>query len=345
MTFKAPFPLRDYNTFGLDVTASYGLELTDLQLLPALNEYLDETKHQKLVVGEGSNILFTDHFDGVVIVNRLKGVRHEEDETHHYLHVAGGENWHTLVVWSLANGIPGLENLALIPGTVGAAPVQNIGAYGHEFKDFCTYVDVWSFETSQIQRFPATECGFGYRDSIFKHELKDKILIIAVGIALPKQWQPHIQYGPLKALGEKATAEQVFETICSLRRSKLPDPAVLGNAGSFFKNPIVTKTLSEQLKADYPDMPIYPVDERHQKLAAGWLIEQAGLKGFVHDKAGIHQDQALVVVNRGGASSQNIIQVAQIVGKTVKEKFGIQLEPEVRFMGALGEIDNLQAIL
>ena len=240
--------------------------------------------------------------------------------------------------------MPGMENLALIPGTVGAAPVQNIGAYGVEFCQFCEYVDTWHFADGHRQRYSAAACQFGYRNSLFKHELHDEVIITAVGLRIPKQWQPVVEYGPLKALGANATAEQVFMTVCELRQSKLPDPTLLGNAGSFFKNPVVSATQAAALKQQHPAIPCFAAGEGLNKLAAGWLIDQAGLKGFSLGNAGVHRDQALVLVNLGNASAAEILQLAKHVASTVKQQFTVQLEPEVRFIGKSGEINSLQAI-
>jgi UDP-N-acetylmuramate dehydrogenase len=296
------------------------------------------------LIGEGSNILFTADFDGLVIVNRLKGISVQETADAWLLHVAAGENWPALIQWTLQHQMPGMENLALIPGTVGAAPVQNIGAYGVEFCQFCEYVDTWHFADGHRQRYSAAACQFGYRDSLFKHELHDQVIITAVGLRIPKQWQPVVEYGPLKALGANATAEQIFMTVCELRQSKLPDPTLLGNAGSFFKNPVVSATQAAALKQQHPAVPCFSAGEDQNKLAAGWLIDKAGLKGFSVGNAGVHRDQALVLVNLGNASAAEILQLAKHVANTVKQQFAVQLEPEVRFIGSAGEINSLQAI-
>ena len=292
----------------------------------------------------GQQYPVTADFDGLVIVNRLKGISVQETADAWLLHVAAGENWPALIQWTLQHQMPGMENLALIPGTVGAAPVQNIGAYGVEFCQFCEYVDTWHFADGHRQRYSAAACQFGYRDSLFKHALHDQVIITAVGLRIPKQWQPVVEYGPLKALGAKATAEQIFMTVCELRQSKLPDPTLLGNAGSFFKNPVVSATQAAALKQQHPAIPCFAAGEGQNKLAAGWLIDQAGLKGFRLGNAGVHRDQALVLVNQGNASAAEILQLAKYVASTVKQQFSVQLEPEVRFIGSAGEINSLQAI-
>ena len=340
-----PFPLKSFNTFGLDARARMGLILSDERELDSLrqNAWWSDTM-PRLLIGEGSNILFTADFDGLVIVNRLKGISVQETDDAWLLHVAAGENWHQLIQWTLQNQMPGMENLALIPGTVGAAPVQNIGAYGVEFCRFCDYVDTWHFVDGHRERYRAEQCRFGYRDSLFKHELHDQVIITAVGLRIPKKWQSVVEYGPLKALGSEVSAEQIFNAICELRQSKLPDPVVLGNAGSFFKNPVISSAQAEELKRDYPTMPCFEAGAGQNKLAAGWLIDQAGLKGFTLGTAGVHRDQALVLVNLGGATAVDILALARHVADTVRQKFAVQLEPEVRFIGVSGEINSLQAI-
>ena len=341
----SPFPLKSFNTFGLDAQAKMGFVLNNEAELDTLRGSTWWSDSQpRLLIGEGSNILFTADFDGLVIVNRLKGISVQETADAWLLHVAAGENWPALIQWTLQHQMPGMENLALIPGTVGAAPVQNIGAYGVEFCQFCEYVDTWHFADGHRQRYSAAACQFGYRDSLFKHALHDQVIITAVGLRIPKQWQPVVEYGPLKALGTKATAEQIFMTVCELRQSKLPDPNLLGNAGSFFKNPVVSATQAAALKQLHPAIPCFAAGEGQNKLAAGWLIDNAGLKGFSLGHAGVHRDQALVLVNLGNASAAEILQLAKHVASTVKQQFSVQLEPEVRFIGKFGEINSLQAI-
>ena len=262
MQLMSPFPLKSFNTFGLDAQAKMGFVLNNEAELDALRGSAWWSDSQpRLLIGEGSNILFTTDFDGLVIVNRLKGISVQETADAWLLHVAAGENWPALIQWTLQHQMPGMENLALIPGTVGAAPVQNIGAYGVEFCQFCEYVDTWHFADGHRQRYSAAACQFGYRDSLFKHELHDEVIITAVGLRIPKQWQPVVEYGPLKALGANATAEQIFMTVCELRQSKLPDPSLLGNAGSFFKNPVVSATQAAVLKQQHPAIPCFGAGE------------------------------------------------------------------------------------
>lgn len=338
MKILADTSLKPFHTFAIDVHAKKIIEAHDVKdFLQIFHQYANEPM---LLVGEGSNLLFCEDFDGVVILNRLKGIKIKETDSAWLLHVAGGENWHDLVRWTLDNEMPGLENLALIPGLVGSAPIQNIGAYGVEFCEHCDYVDVLMLATGEIQRFSAAECEFGYRDSIFKRQLKNDAIIVAVGFSLPKLWKPVLGYGGLSGLVSdvSVTAKTVFNKICEIRREKLPDPNVVGNAGSFFKNPIVNKSLAESLKVAHDAMPWYVVNDTEVKLAAGWLIEHAGLKGRTFGGAAVHDKQALVLINQGTATSSDVIQLAQLVVDTVLMKFGVKLEHEVRFIGKTHEI-------
>lgn len=330
-------PLSTLNTLGLDAHCLWLAEVTQLDDLRTLMADPELNTLPRLVLGGGSNILFCNDFAGLVVLNRMQGIQLQDEGDHWLLHVAAGENWHELVRHALQQGWHGLENLALIPGTVGAAPVQNIGAYGVELARFCAYVEAFNWQTGELERIAAADCQFGYRDSIFKHACQETHFITAVGLRLPKAWQPVAGYGPLAALGEAPSAQAIFDTVCATRMAKLPDPAVLGNAGSFFKNPVVTLAQAEQLRQRYPQLPLYPAGEGHAKLAAGWLIDQCGLKGFAIGRAGVHQEQALVLVNLGGASAMELIALAAHVRDSVEQRFGVLLEHEVRFMGLTGE--------
>ena len=329
--------LLTLNTLALDAHCLWLAEVAQVDDLQQLVTKPELTDLPRLVLGGGSNVLFCNDFAGLVVLNRLKGIQLQDEGEHWLLHVAAGEEWHQLVCHALQQGWYGLENLALIPGTVGAAPVQNIGAYGVELASFCAYVEAFNWQSGQLERIDAADCHFGYRDSIFKHEYQDSHFITAVGLRLPKAWTPVLGYGPLAALGDAPTAQAIFDTVCATRRAKLPDPAVLGNAGSFFKNPVVTRALADTLKQQYPHMPCYPAGEGQAKLAAGWLIDQCGLKGFAIGRAAVHQEQALVLVNLGGASAMELIALAAHVRDSVEHKFGVVLEHEVRFMGLTGE--------
>lgn len=326
--------LTPYNTFGLIQTAE---QLVEISQRDQLLEVWQAKQHDSvLLVGEGSNLLFTAPFAGLVLVNRLKGITVTEAEDAWLLQVEGGENWHELVCWCLEENMPGLENLALIPGTVGAAPVQNIGAYGVELAQFCHQVESFDWQTGAYQTWSAAECHFGYRESIFKQSAREH-LIVSVTLRLPKAWQPVLGYGPLAALGEAATPTQIFSQVCATRQAKLPDPAVLGNAGSFFKNPKVITAQAEALKLAWPELPVFAAEAGLSKLAAGWLIDKAGLKGTKIGEAGVHTQQALVLVNHGGATATDVLRLAALVRERVEQMFGVRLEPEVRMIGAGGE--------
>lgn len=325
--------LAPYNTFGLSLSTQHLVELSEREQLSSLWR---ANPQQPLWVGEGSNLLFTEAFAGLVLVNRLQGKQVTETEDAWLLTVAGGENWHQLVCWCLAHQMPGLENLSLIPGTVGASPVQNIGAYGVELAQFCERVESFDWQSGEYKTWSNAQCRFGYRDSVFKQEAGSHF-IVSVTFRLPKIWQPVLGYGPLAELGEGATPEQVFEKVCATRQAKLPDPAVLGNAGSFFKNPKVISAQAQALKLAWPALPVFAAEPGVSKLAAGWLIEQAGLKGVKVGGAGVHTQQALVLVNHGGATAADVLRLAALVRERVEQMFGVRLEPEVRMIGARGE--------
>lgn len=336
--------LSAYHTFSISQTCAYLVEISSVQELISVYQNPQWQDLPKLMLGKGSNMLFTQPYQGVVIVNRLQGKQVSESERHWHLHIESGEDWPSLVEWSVEQGFAGLENLALIPGCAGSAPIQNIGAYGIELKDVCDYVDVLCLETFEIKRLTNQECRFGYRDSIFKHELYQKAIVVAIGLKLSMNWQPNIEYGPLKSFdAQTVSAQEIFEQVCQVRMDKLPDPAVTGNAGSFFKNPVIGEHHYTALKSKYPDLVAYPTDSG-VKVAAGWLIDQCGLKGTAVNGAQVHPNQALVLVNRDNATANDIVELAAVVRAQVKEKYGIELEHEVRFIGALAET-NLSEIL
>lgn len=337
--------LKDLNTFSLEAQASQVITATRREHLTQAWQIAKQHHQPLLLLGEGSNVLFLDNFAGVVVVNRIKGIEIAETDSDWRLHVAAGENWHQLVCYALEHNIAGLENLALIPGCVGSAPIQNIGAYGIELQSLCDYVDILNLETSTVQRLPAADCQFGYRESIFKHAYRDGYAIVAVGLRLAKQWQPKLTYGELSRLdAAMVTPRQIFDSVCAMRRHKLPDPALTGNAGSFYKNPIVDAQRVASLLSQYPNMPVYPQPDGQSKLAAGWLVEQAGLKGYRIGGAAVHQQQALVLINQHHATSQDVVALARHVRLCVAEKFSVWLEPEVRFISAQGEVNAVEAL-
>lgn len=337
--------LKPYHTFGIDVQAKNIVEITAVEQFQPAWQQAKNNGEPVVFLGQGSNVLFLRDFQGSVIINRLTGISHKEDADFHYLHVNAGENWHNLVEWAISKGIYGLENLALIPGCAGTAPVQNIGAYGVEFKDVCDYVDVLDLEKGEQFRLTCDECRFAYRDSIFKHQYADGFVVVSIGLKLAKNWHPVLKYGSLAEMDKSAvTAQQIFDEVCTLRRSKLPDPAELGNAGSFFKNPVVTQRQFVDLQAEYPTIPHYPQEEGFVKLAAGWLIDQCGLKGYEIGGATVHDKQALVIVNKGNATSSDVVELAHHIRQAVAAKFDIYLAPEVRFIGENGEVNAENAI-
>ncbi|MGR5094883.1 UDP-N-acetylmuramate dehydrogenase [Vibrio maritimus] len=330
--------LRPYHTFGIDQQCHVLVEVHSVEDLIAVYQRPEWLTLPKLMLGKGSNMLFTTPFEGVVIINRLSGIDVSETDEQYHLHVSGGEDWPSLVEWCVEHNYAGIENLALIPGCSGSAPIQNIGAYGIELKDVCGYVDYLCLETFEVKRLTREACLFGYRDSIFKHQLKDKAIVTAIGLALDKKWQPNLSYGPLQSLEPTtATPKAVFDIVVKVRQEKLPDPKVTGNAGSFFKNPIISLEQYDALKAQFDALVAYPTDQG-MKLAAGWLIDQCGLKGHQIGGAMVHPNQALVLVNHSGASAQDIVELAAFVRQSVLDKFGVELEHEVRFMGAQHEV-------
>lgn len=336
LDFQENVSLKPYNTFGIDVSARWFYTLGDTATLPAL---LDSPQFQAgpvLWLGGGSNLLFTKNFPGLVVRMALNGQRIlSEDVDSVLIEAAAGEPWHPFVLSTLAEGWNGLENLSLIPGTVGATPIQNIGAYGVEVKK--TLQEVVCADLSDKGRLVTlsnADCRFGYRDSVFKHEQAGKLLILAVRFRLSKKAGAETQYGDiakeLERLGVSGepSAKQVSDAVINIRSSKLPNPMELGNAGSFFKNPVLSSAQAEALLAQHPQLPHYPAGNGKVKLAAGWLIDQAGLKGHRVGDAGVHAKQALVLVNYGSATGSEIWALAEHVRATVQQRYGVTLEPE-----------------
>ncbi len=338
--------LQADNTLGLAIHARHRIIAETPQTILSAWRNAERDNQPFILLGEGSNVLFLEDFSGTVVLNRIKGIEIHEQENAWKIHIGAGENWHDLVESTLEKGIAGLENLALIPGMAGSAPIQNIGAYGVEFKDVCEYVDVLNLNSGETQRLSREECAFSYRDSIFKHYYQQGHAIIAVGLHLDKQWRPVLTYGDLTRLDPATfTAQEVFNAVCHMRKTKLPDPRVTGNVGSFFKNPLIGHEQTDRLMSIYPDMPHYPQADGDVKLAAGWLIDQCQLKGFRIGGAAVHQQQALVLINAEHATSRDITELAKTVRARVGEKFDVWLEPEVRFIGAQGECNAVEAIL
>ena len=270
MQFHLNASLKNVHTFSIDQSCDALVEVTTIDELVSVYQDPKWQSKPKLILGKGSNMLFTEHFAGLVIINQLSGITLTESDSHQLLHVNGGEDWPSLVKWAVEQGLGGLENLAMIPGCSGSAPIQNIGAYGVELQDVCEYVDILCLDTYTVKRLSKEECLFGYRDSIFKHILYGKAIVVAIGLTLPKVWQPCNHYGPLKSLPEETLSPQtIFNEVCAIRSSKLPDPTVQGNAGSFFKNPVISKDHFDRLQSEYPKIVGY-ASENMIKVAAGW---------------------------------------------------------------------------
>ncbi|PKQ61104.1 UDP-N-acetylenolpyruvoylglucosamine reductase [Labilibaculum filiforme] len=327
------YSLKDYNTFGIEANAKYFFEFETNE---EIHDFLSKNNIiniQYLLLGGGSNLLFTEDFNGLVIHPKVQGIKiSEEEEDSVLVRVGANENWDDFVGWSVENNLSGIENLSSIPGVVGAAPVQNIGAYGVEVREVIESVEAISIESNKKVVFSNAHCEFDYRHSVFKKEYKNQFIITHVNFRFKKQTDFKIHYGTiakeLEAYAE-VNSKNIREVIIRIRESKLPDPKVLGNAGSFFKNPVVTKTVALALKAKHENMPIYELNEMQSKLASGWLIEQCGWKGKKIGDAGVHKDQALVIVNYGNAKGHEILELANEIKKSVLYKFGIKLEMEV----------------
>jgi UDP-N-acetylmuramate dehydrogenase len=328
------YSLREFNSFGVEARARWFCRVRSADDLAALSADPRLAGLPRLVLGGGSNLLLTRDFDGLVIKVEVPGLRElgEAGDAWH-LEIGAGENWHATVDRLLSMGRPGLENLALIPGNCGAAPVQNIGAYGLELAQRFDSLAAWDFASQRLVRMTAEECAFGYRDSLFKHALAGRRLILSVTLALPKRWRPVEGYAEvareLRARGVvQPDARAIFDAVVAIRRRKLPDPTVIGNAGSFFKNPIVSRDEHQALSERYPSFVGYAQPGGRVKLATGWLIEAVGLKGATRGRAGVYEKQALVLVNRGGATGAEILALAREVQEKVAEAFGVWLDPE-----------------
>lgn len=325
--------LQPYNTFGVEARARCFLSVATAEALAAFLGGQDQGG-PILVLGGGSNILFTRDFDGFVLKNDIRGIDVlGQDDRGVRVRAGGGEDWHAFVQWCLRRGFYGLENLSLIPGTVGAAPVQNIGAYGVEVGDRIETVEAIDLQRGEPCRFKAGACDFAYRRSIFKARLRGRVFITAVTFRLRKEPQLITAYADVReALAEQSetvlTPQGLSDTICAIRRRKLPDPEKLANAGSFFKNPVISRQHYDELVDRFPDLPAYPLDDQRVKIAAGWMIEYCGWKGRTLGACGVYPHQALVLVNYGGASGREILDLAEAVQASVEGTFGIRLDPE-----------------
>ncbi|WWO99521.1 MAG: UDP-N-acetylmuramate dehydrogenase [Candidatus Dasytiphilus stammeri] len=336
--------LKPFNTFNIDVNA---FQICIVNTIAHFIQVWNKSQEENLpiiCIGQGSNILFLEDYIGTVMINRLKGIKIIEKSNTWHLHVASGEDWHLLVEHTLKMGLFGLENLAFIPGSVGSAAVQNIGAYGVEFKDFCEYVDLLNFKEKKIIRISASECGFKYRESIFQHDYNKNYVIIGVGILIKKKWYPKKKFlrcfNPMTII----TAQYIFDKISYIRRKKLPNPILFGNAGSFFKNPIINLEQAAKLIANYPEIKFYPQSTTKIKISAGWLINQCNMKKDKKGGAGIYKKNPLVLINEGNASGWDIAMLAYKIRQHVAKKFDILLEPEVDFFCSHREINPIEVI-
>lgn len=335
LSIREHVALQSYTTFGIAATARYFAEVETVEQLRWALEEARRSSWPVWVLGGGSNVLFTQDLQALVLRIALRGVEVVyEDAEVVKVKVGAGEPWHDWVLYAIQKGWGGLENLSLIPGTVGAAPMQNIGAYGVEIKDVFEELEAVERSTGLLRRFDTEACAFGYRESVFKHVLKDQYIITSVTFRLSKRPVLNTRYGDiqqtLQAMGVTSpTIAEVSEAVIRIRKSKLPDPAELGNAGSFFKNPEIPTAQFEQLKALYPTLPGYVVSATHTKVPAGWLIEQAGWKGYREGQVGVHARQALVLVNYGGGTGEEVVRLSEKIQASVAEKFGIHLVPEV----------------
>ena len=339
MRIETAVNLRAWNTFGLPAIAQTLIHIDEEADVRRVVDHPEFGRAPKFVLGGGSNIVLARDVSAVVLKVAIGGIRLLETRSDAFIVEAGaGVPWHELVAWTIDQGLPGLENLALIPGTVGAAPVQNIGAYGLELQDRFESLDGVDLVTGRGFTLDGRLCRFGYRDSVFKHELAGKSVITRVRLRLPRPWRPELGYLDLQRRIEETgvtapDARQIFDWVCQIRRAKLPDPAVIGNAGSFFKNPVVTPEQCRDIIARDPHVVHYPMDDGSFKLAAGWLIDACGWKGKTVGGAGVYEKQALVLVNRGDARGAEVITLARAIQESVYGRFGIRLEPEPVVVG------------
>ena len=337
-TIKNNFSLLPFNTFKIDCKAQWFANFNSVDELEILLSDAKFNNFEKLILGGGSNILLTKDFDGLVLKNEMQGIEKvNETDQHVFIKAAAGVVWHQFVMDCIAHNWAGLENLSLIPGCVGASPIQNIGAYGVELKDVFHSLEAYSMADKKMLSFGLNDCEFGYRDSVFKRHLKNKMAITSVTFKLSKQPVFKTTYGAIEQELEKMgianlSIKAISQAVVNIRSAKLPNPAVLGNAGSFFKNPEIDTTKFEQLKADFPSLTAYALANGNYKLAAGWLIEQCGWKGKTIGRCGVHQHQALVIVNYGGATGAEIFDLSTQVMQSVLHKFGVMLEREVNIL-------------
>ncbi|HOG23300.1 MAG TPA: UDP-N-acetylmuramate dehydrogenase [Candidatus Omnitrophota bacterium] len=343
MEIKEHYSLKEHHTFKIPVQARYFAEARTADEILELSRHPVFRSQEKLVLGSGSNVFFTKNFEGLVIKIAIPGIEITKRQDGYAIIRAGaGVNWQELVDWSLQQNFAGLENLSMIPGTVGASPIQNIGAYGIELKDVCEGLEAMDLESGEIREFTSEECRFGYRNSIFKNELRGRYAILAVSLKVSDLSAPGVTYRPIASYGDLKTKLEamdpktlsprlVSETVSEIRRTKLPNSTLLGNAGSFFKNPVLAEERAKQLIKEHPQVPWFK-DSQGIKISAGWLIEQCGWKGKRVGNTGCYEKQALVIVNYGAATAKEILAFAYNVQSSVRETFGIELAPEVNII-------------
>ncbi|XCF05793.1 UDP-N-acetylmuramate dehydrogenase [Tamlana crocina] len=337
MQIQQNISLKPYNTFGIDVLAKHFVSvktINELKQILGLNDY-----PEKLILGGGSNMLLTEDVDALVIHVNLKGIEViSENDDFVTVKAQAGENWHQFVLWCIDHNFGGVENLSLIPGNVGTAPIQNIGAYGVELKDVFESCEALSLDGTTLKTFTKTDCNFGYRNSVFKQEVKGKFIITSVTFKLSKHnHNINASYGTISAELEnnniaEPTIKDISNAVIAIRESKLPNPKEIGNSGSFFKNPVISKNDFEELLKHFKDIPSYPISDAEVKVPAGWLIEKAGFKGKRFGQYGVHKKQALVLVNYGGASGSDILELSKLIQKTIKRLFNISIEAEVNIL-------------
>jgi UDP-N-acetylmuramate dehydrogenase len=336
-TIRENISLRPYNTFGMQVQARWFAQARDTDTLREIFSQPLWQQRRRLILGGGSNMLLTKDVDALVVHNLISGIQVVlEDNDHWYVRAGAGVNWHSFVLDCIAHGRAGVENLSLIPGSVGAGPMQNIGAYGVELKDVFDSLEAFHIHEGYLRTFAPNDCRFGYRESVFKHELRDQFIITSVTFRLSKKPNFSTSYGAIQQQLEKTgvtalSIKAVSDAVIAIRRSKLPDPAITGNAGSFFKNPVITAEKHQLLKAEFPELVSYAAGNNY-KMAAGWLIEQCGWKGFRRGDAGVHPLQALVLVNYGNATGAEIFNLSTEILESVQQKFGVSLEREVNII-------------
>ena len=338
MDFEKNISLRKLNTFGVNVKCKFYCKVQSEKEMVSVINSEEYNNNSHLILSGGSNVLFLKDYDGLIIQNEIKGKQITEEKSEStILRVGAGENWHQFVLWSIKNGLSGLENMALIPGNVGSSPMQNIGAYGVEVKDFIVSVEGLNLDTKEAFILKNSECNFEYRDSIFKHELKKKVMITHVNFELSKTPINNTKYGAIKeeikSLGLPVSTESICKAVINIRTRKLPNPEVIGNIGSFFKNPVISTSEFLKIQKQFSEIVGYKVSDTKTKVAAGWLIDQCGWKGYRKGDAGVHKNQALVLVNHGNATGEEILSLSKEIQQSVKDKFKIDIHPEVNIIG------------